>query len=352
MIRKTGYSTLLVSLFLSFAVHAQTTQPGRTKGQLTFEKSKEFRRFFSPSISGHGPVTPCFCVVVEVFENRVERPKSFDDLGQNNFWEKEVQKSSFWPLMSEEQRHYMKISGTYGFASEYGWRRIDYKDQHTQKAIMFAVSEKDAKLMADALVEIMNKLHHENLIQAQKELERFTRLAKENKDQVIKLNDDLKKMKAEISTLQATFHYTNPEPAFTEFVEMDKLVRVIAIDLAGANARMEAIKEMDKKVGEGNTRALLDQKRVDLNIEMAGLLARKKAAENNRDLARKYYDLLKRVETAELTIRIVTAAFQDNAAYAARMKATLANLPANMKPLSVIDNKAVISPWASPSSGR
>jgi hypothetical protein len=367
MIRNVKYSLVCLSLFLSFAVKAQTTHPQVTNHPLIFEKSEKKLHFQTSRVWGQGPVTPDYAVVVEFKDKGWHEPvscygvgaelkvsKSSDlrfptelgDLGRNDKWKKEVQESSFWTSMSEKQKRYIQTSGTGGFSDDL--ESISESEGYAMRtATLFAVSEKDAQLMANALVEVLGKLHNENLIKTQKDVERYDHLAQETKNQINKLNEELMKAKADILVLQATFHYTNPEPAFAEFVEMDKLVRVIGIDIAGANARMSAIREIEQKHG-GKNQSLLDQKRVDLNIEMAGLLARKKAAEEDRDQAKKYYDRLKQVEATESTIKVETNKLKDYTCKIMILNETLASLPANMKPVLVVGNKAVIHPLYPP----
>jgi hypothetical protein len=365
MIRKAKYLMIYVSLFLSLAINAQTTQPEGVKSRLTFEKSGEKVGLYMRGRS-LDPVIPDYAAVMELqdggyFEKDLEvgrqfeiwhhspgnNPLGINDLGgyNANVWKEKVKETRFWPLMSENQRHYIQTSDTGGFNVELGRRSFE-KDKGKygiHKVSLFAVSEKDAQLMANALVVCLNKLHDKKLNNLQKGLAQYTRWMQEGKNRIATLNDDLKKTKAEVSTLQATFHYTNPESAYAEFVEMDKLVRVIGIDIAGAGARMEAIKEIEEKNG-GKNQILLDQKRVDLNIEMAGLLARKKATEEDRDQAKKYYDRLKQVETSESSLEMETKKLKHYTDTVTLLKEKSANPTSMMKPVIVVENKAVIHP--------
>lgn len=140
------------------------------------------------------------------------------------------------------------------------------------------------------------------------------------------LEKELKRKEDQAAALQKIFHHTSPELAFAEFLEMDKLMRLIDIDIAGVTARLAAIKELADKysayaVGPSGAPAgpgpagmpgmgrfgdrgaySIDRRRVDQDIEMAGLLARRKAAESNRDKAKQYCDLLKAVAELKKSI--------------------------------------------------
>ena len=369
MIRNTKYSAVIVLLFLSFDVNAQTTQstqPSETKSQLIFEKSVEKIHFYRTRVWGQGPVIPEYAAVVEFQEKGWHEPvncygagtelkiqKSSDlrfpsevyTLNYDNKWKKKVQDSSFWASMSEKQKQYILTSGTGGYSDDYSSKSVE--GYLLREATVFAVSENDAHLMANVLIEVLNKRNNENLARAKNKAEQYTKMIETKKNQIAQLNAELKKAKAEISTLQAIFHYTNPESAFAEFVEMDKLVRIIGIDVTGANARMAAIREIEQKDG-GKNQPLLDQKRIDLNIEMTGLLARKNAAEDDRDQAKKYYDSLKQVEATESSIKEETDNLNEYTRKMMILKETLADLPSNMRPVVVVDNKAVIHPLYPP----
>jgi hypothetical protein len=321
--------------------------------QLTFEISKENLHHYSLE----GPLTPAYAVVLEfkiegwhelnysygkvIKSSDLSFGTDLNNLVSDHKWHENLQKTSFWARMSEKQKEYVKksLSGGYDISSH---TRLEGKNYAVYIIHLFATSEDDAKLMANALIEVLNRLNKDRLIKTQNEAEFYTKLVQAEKDKIAQITDELPKAKAEIEKLQATFHYTNPESAFAEFVEMDKLVRIIGIDIAGVNARMSAIQTIEKKGNEKN-QPLLDQRRVDLNIEMAGLLARKKAAEDDRDQAKRYYDLLQAVETDQSVLQAETNKLKDHTGTMMILKEKLADPPTPlMRPVMPLDNKAVI----------
>ena len=356
MIRSTKYLAVMVSFFLSSAVNAQTTQstqPFGERSKLTFERSKEKLQHYSLE----GPLVRDYAAVlkfkIEGWREPVYRhgkiSKSSDmvfltdlnNLVSDGEWYKKLQETSFWTLISENQKKYVKKS-IFGGYNNISHTSFEEKNYEVYTVHLFATSENDAKLMANALIEILNRLNKDRLIKTQNEAESYTKLVQAEKDKIAQINDELPKAKAEIEKLQAVFHYMNTESAFVEFVEMDKLVRIIDIDIAGANARMAAIREIEQKDG-GKNQPLLDQKRVDLNIELAGLLARKKATEEDRDRAKRYNDLLKCVEADQSALQAETNKLNEHTEKMMILKETLVNPPASlMQPVMPLDNKAVI----------
>ncbi|MFA5863831.1 MAG: hypothetical protein WC975_04000 [Phycisphaerae bacterium] len=261
-----------------------------------------------------------------------------------------IQTTPTWRLLSEKQKSYIEGDTTKYRYNSYSRtiKKLGRKySQDIREYFIYVMSEKDAAVLAYALVNDINGHRRKNWEEKQENLKKEQKSVTYYKAEIPRLEMKLKKMKIEIEALQKIFHYTNPELAYSEFVEMDKLVRLINIDLAGLNARISATKKFSNDPKQGQLQEFYRLSN-EQDVELAGLLARKKAVEDDRDQAKKYYDLLKQVESDQKTLSGMKAGLVYTKDNIKRTENILANPPEDMTPVTVVDNKVVIHPIKQP----
>jgi hypothetical protein len=110
---------------------------------------------------------------------------------------------------------------------------------------------------------------------------------------------------------------------------------------------MKMTKKLSGESGEIDP-AIMYRLLKEQDIELAGILARKNAAEDNRDQAKRYYDLLKQMEEARRIIQSELPKVKAATRQIDRYESILANPPEEMRPVKVIDNKVIIHPVQQP----
>jgi hypothetical protein len=186
---------------------------------------------------------------------------------------------------------------------------------------LYSVSEEDAKKMIKAFVEAMEVEATAQVREAERKCEDYAR------------NESLLQQK--IEETQAAIQdivrnpgiMISPEDISRLISTTEELKNSLSIDVAGLNARIEAMTmyiASKETSPEGKTR--LQQMLIDQNIELAGVLAKLKAADEARDKAQGKYLLSMRLgelrkQSDELRAQLMKAQEQFREADIAYMKA-------------------------------
>ncbi len=227
----------------------------------------------------------------------------------------------------------------------------------------YAVSRDDAEKMAQAFAEVylrennkklkplldeyLNKLHDK-----QKE---FQQTIAETKTKIIEKEEKLKKLQERLDNRKKSGYYQTEEQAQKAILELNAMLHTESIELAGMEAKRRAIqihlirvekyiKEQVKNINWEPILLNLEQKNIDLSIELEVAQARQKKALELRESARNFLELRISAMQAEIDhtdLRDRNVRYQ---ILLKRLEEKLAKPTDDMLPLKVSDNRVTIQP--------
>jgi len=218
----------------------------------------------------------------------------------------------------------------------------------TSRYTLPAVSEQDARLMAEALVEWLDGI-------ARAELEREKNYREEVQAGVTEASHRIPGLESQIATvdkklteLKKTVHYVSADDARRNASELANVLNQVEVDIAGIKAKVDAI----NKIKANNVKAAIDEKLNEMlivqDVELAGALARRDAALAAIEGAEQFYTLSEqKVQLAgELDNQQVT--IKGGSRSVEQRERVLADPPSEMRPITVYDNKVTIFPARQP----
>ena len=219
----------------------------------------------------------------------------------------------------------------------------------------WANSEQEARELTNDFIELCDKEVFENLEAHKKELE-------ENRDIIAEAEKNLPESETELKDLEillgekvkeyAKNNYSTEDEdsvyslAKKHVEELANFLRTVDFELAGLDAKIESINKYKKSdmIIDDETLIKLNQILMTTDIERAGALARKEAYKSAFDLAKELYNLFER---RSVLYRLIDRR-RNNLAKAKRelpgLERKSENLPVEMQPVEIEDNKVVIYP--------
>jgi hypothetical protein len=210
--------------------------------------------------------------------------------------------------------------------------------------LMWAMTEQDARLMAQAEVEAVDTLRRSMFELDRQRIVERRRVLAEAKRQFPKVESELARCAGELEHAQTNAKYDNADEARQDVRELDRSVRTIDIEMTGIRAKTEAISRHRSAEGarDPGTALLLDRLLMEEDINLAGALARRAAVETHRKNAQAFYDASTAHSTAadqlaQLQKRIATGEEQEK-----QDEAWCSDPPAYARPMVVVNNKVII----------
>ncbi len=247
--------------------------------------------------------------------------------------------------MSDEQKALVRA----GFRSKDGFRFVQAgstaKTPATAVTVwLYAVSEPDARKMVEALLADLDCDAATRLERLREAVSQERKEKAELEEQIPKREGQLRELVSETEKLGKVLHYRDLEEASRSIRDYNQILRGLEVDIAGLDAKIQVI---TKKVHEAKTKdqlTALISLLIAQDIEMAGALARKHAAESGRSRAEQFYDVKKRRQRTATELDEQKARLDSIRRRGPEMEKRLADPPAMMKPVIVLDNEVVIEP--------
>jgi hypothetical protein len=247
---------------------------------------------------------------------------------------------------SKSQKEFLKTEYTVLVVSD----SIRTKPYHYHSTWLYAVSEEDAKLMAQAYLDGLNKYAGWIMVDQKRVLnewqEKLHLAQKELPEKEAKLKDLEEQYKREKNkTHRFSSEEETPKLAKENILEMNKTLDTLEIELSGIREKLKAIEKYRNEPEQREAiRARLDEMFVEQMIELSGLEARRQTTERLRAeqqlfliLFNKRNDLQHEVGKLRKTIESSKNAIND-------INDLLKNPMPHMLPPKVYQNKVVIYP--------
>ncbi len=300
------------------------------QGTLQFETSDK-NSYWRPSfinrigtvldpVTGEGIITPTHAAVFNIFFRR------------NGWPDQEAWIKMAKDVVSEKQFEFIQQN-----------QFITVVDQNGRGIILeytlYAVSEEDAKKMAQLAIEILDQDALTRLDDLKKELEQERQNLSQAEQQISEMNENKKNTSEGLKQLRKITFYQDGEEAQKMVAELNNIINRIDIDIAGYEAKIKAIRE--KK----NFDPMLDNQMLfDVEVELVGALARKNKAETIRQDTIFFVTLADKLDSLAAELKIKQEDINKTREEIKSKENLLTQMPPGFRPVEVIDNKVVISP--------
>lgn len=228
------------------------------------EKNWGGKRLTSPN-----GITPLFAVEIEL-PSGILTP-----IIRDNYSEMYYSKS--FKSMSKEQRKYVQS--------------VIIVTWDDNKCVLYAVSEKDVKLMVNAFFEMVSRAYQKEMAGRDVEIQKRTKELKNAEDKLAELKN--------LEEKKTKFKYISADEAKSQAIRFGMIQEEMAVEMAGLEGKLQAIDKVIEKGQTGNDIGSLDKIRVNTIIDLATAKSKQTAANGKRAESQEAYDLLSKYESIE-----------------------------------------------------
>ena len=213
---------------------------------------------------------------------------------------------------------------------------------------LYGASEQQAREMAEALIEVFKGLADVYVRRAEAELELLSKRVADANDEIPKIEERKRAAEAEFREFKKTTYYRNADEAEKSILEWNNLLSAVEVDIIGIQAKLDMINRLKEYPIEerafGDWEHSLLKMKMTEEIELAGVLARKNAAESHRKKALKFLDLSEKRDDLRVDLAGKGRQLSDDKAAIASIEGRLPQLRAEVRPVQVVDNEVEIHP--------
>ena len=345
--RKYQFVLALISVFVVTAV--LVAKPSEDDIKLKFEISNKKSQLWlggRPIQPGQGPIKPTHVAIFHIRRPHGDMPLSNEGILQ-------ILKTLAGQTLSQKQQQFLSTSDAIV------WLGIeDIKNYDT--VYLYAVSQEDAKKTVQAYFEVPTN-------KANAKMQEYENYLKEKKGKIIEIKKVLPQKQKQADEMEPKykeirktryFAFSNNEvreQAKETLLEMDKMLDVLKIELAGIREKMSVISEyrktpqnaqdwaQRKRLPDGMI-SKLDQMFVEQTIELKSAEAREQAAIKIRNRDKAFIDL--HVQWIELSseVRSLKGNLKDSERRVQEIEETLTNPEWYFLPPEIYQNKVTIYP--------
>jgi hypothetical protein len=295
--------------------------------------------------SGQGPIKPTHVAMFHIRRPHVDMPTDHPGILK-------ILKTAAGQSLSEQQQKFLTASDAIT------WWGVDAIKNH-DTVFLYAVSQEDAKKMVQAYFEI-----HANETNARRQ--EYEQYVKDRKQEIIEIEkvlpekqkqaDEITPKLMEIKKTHYFWAYDDAyEKAKETMLEMDKMLDVLTIELAGIREKIAVINEYRKtpqdmqaierrrQLPEGML-VKLEQMFVEQTIELKSAEAREQATIKIRDRDKAFVDLFIQWKNLSGEVNKLKFNLEDAEKQAKEIEERLINPEPYMLPPEIYQNKVTIYP--------
>ena len=349
MIRSRRTRLAISLIFACTAASMCGAEPNEPQVDLKFETNNEKSQLWirrRPNELGRGPIKPTHVAVLYIRRPSQGFPKSQAQM-------MEILDTPSGKSLSEQQREFLTASDALG------WWGIEDIQNHDM-VLLYAVSEEDAKKTARAFLETAieevttrKRGYEKRLNEMIAQISETEKQLPEKRKQAKEAESKYREIKnVRYSSLGDSEAY---ERAKETMFQMDKMLDVLEIELAGIREKLGAINEyrktpqdaqdvMRRKSLPDGMMAKLEEMFVEQTIELKSAEARKQTALKIRDREKAFLDLFRQWDDLEAEIIRLSKSLDDLKTQKNQHEQYLARETPEMRPPDVYQNKVTIYP--------
>ena len=317
---------------------------GEVETKLKFEidnKKSQLWKGNNQGRNGRGPIRPTH---VSVFH--IQRPH--EDMPFSNEGILQVLKTSAGQSLSKQQREFLTASDAITW-----WGIQDIMNHDT--VYLYAVSEEDAKKTVKAYLEVPTN-------EANARMQEYEEYLKDRKKEIIEIKKVLPEKQKQADQIEpkyteikkSRYFSLSDEEAYEKaketMLEMDKMLDILEIELAGIQEKLQSIekyrsiKSLDGHDFSKDTLNKLEQMLVEQMIELKSVKAREQAAIKIRDRDKTFVDLFIQWKNVSGEVNSLKANLESSKRRVQEMEESLNNPTPDMLPPEIYQDKVMIYP--------
>jgi len=333
-----------ICIFTPFLVAKSSEDGIKLKFEIDNKKSQQW--LSGRNRHGQGPIKPTHMAIFHVKRPHVDMPSDHPGILQ-------ILKTSAGQSLSQQQQKFLTASDTITW-----WGIEEIKNHDT--VLIYAVSVEDAKKMVQAYFEIPTN-------EANARKQEYEKYLKDRKQEIIEIKKTLPEkqkqadqMEPKYMEIKKTRYFSLSddeayEKAKETMLDMDKMLDVLAIELAGIREKMSVINEYRKtpqdmqaimrreKLPEGML-VKLEQMFVEQTIELKSAEAREQAAIKIRNRDKAFVDLFIQWKNLSGEVHNLKSNLENNERTVQEMEERLTNPEPYMLPPEIYQNMVTIYP--------
>lgn len=344
MIRSRKSQFVLAIISVCIFSHVLIAESNKVKINPKFETNNKKSQLWishASQIRGRGPIKPSHVAVFHIRQPHYNILNKNDEILQ-------ILQNTAGQNLSQQQQKFLNASDSIA------WLGIqDIKNHNT--VYLYAVSQEDAKKMAQAYLEIPTKHANENIQRNEKYL-------KDAEERIIEIKKALPEKQKQADQIEPKymeikntryFSLSNNEAhekAKETMLEMEKKLDVLEIELAGIKEKIQSIekfrsiKSLDGHDFSEDTLNKLEQMLVEQLIELKSAEAREQAAIKIRNRDKDFIDLLFQWKNLSSEVLSLKGDLEDSENRVREMEESLPNPEWYLLPPEIYQNKVTIYP--------
>jgi len=213
---------------------------------------------------------------------------------------------------------------------------------------LYAESAEQAQELAKAFIERVSGLAYIRVRKEEARLEYLHAQVARFENEIRPLENELKPFTQKMAVYEKTTYYRNKDDAQRSILQWNTLLNQVEVDIIGIKAKLDKIKQFTKTERKDYLLASLHSMKMAEEVELAGALARKNAAQSHREKALAFLDLAEKAEELEHGLRGVEERLSWTRKEVAKLEKQLSQMKTEIKPVEVVNNEVTIYPLASP----
>ena len=320
---------------------ALCAEPNETRTDVKFESGKESQPWISDEMfsPGRGPIEPTHVAIFHI--RRPSDTTRFPHAPQGIL---QILKSSTGKSLSEQQRQFLSASDAIV------WRGVGNIKNH-DTLYLYAVGDKDAKKTVQAYFEVALDIANSMMQERKIELHEYEEKAAQARKELPEKEAEFEAINVEYEIVKKKTHNLSShsdagKESKETILEMNRVLDSLAIEIIGIEAKLSAVERIksQRKVSSIEGLAKLEEIKSEQTVELAGALARKKAALNIRERKEEFYGLHKQTFSLVGQVDSLKNSLMNYEQILTHVEEELARIEPSMLPPKLYQDKVTIYP--------
>jgi len=286
-----------------------------------------------------GPIKPTHVARVSLHKDYPRSTSEHDTLDK-------IHDSPIFKKFSKSQQEFLRTE----FAVRVDSDSNPEKPYHYYSTWLYTVSEEDAKLMAQAYLDGLNRFIDQRVAEYKHELSKSQQRLDLAQKELPEKETKLKACEEQYKAVKDNTHRFSSDNEASELakktiLEMDKTLDTLEIELAGIREKLNTIEKYRNKPNQRDAiLARLDEMFVEQMIELSGLEARRQTTERLLAIQQRFLSLFNERKEQRSTVSRLKENIDDSKSRISYINNLLSNPRPNILPPKVYQNKVTIYP--------
>jgi len=218
----------------------------------------------------------------------------------------------------------------------------------TEDMWLYADSADHARELAKAFIERVSGLADAHVRKLEANLKSRRAEVARLENEIPQFENELKPLNQKLADYEKTIYYRNARDAKSSILQWNTLLNQVEVDIIGIRAKLNKIKQFEKIEKERFARDSLHSMQMAEEVELAGALARKNAAQSHREKALAFLNLTGRISAQQNRLQNNQDKLSSARNTVEHLENELPRMKANVEPVEVVNNEVTIYPLPLP----